>query len=132
MAELVASVKTCDLVRTYLPSNQDLADMCAFFSVFCDVTRVKMLSALSIDELCVGDLATLLSLNQTTVSHQLKILRDAGLVSTRREGKIIFYRLASEHVETVMNVGAGYLIEVLPPSRKNFAEADSDLDSEKE
>ena len=132
MAELVASVKTCDLVRTYLPSNQDLVDMCAFFSVFCDVTRVKMLSALSIDELCVGDLATLLSLNQTTVSHQLKILRDAGLVSTRREGKIIFYRLASEHVETVMNVGAGYLIEVLPPSRKNSAEADSDLDSEKE
>ena len=98
MAELVASVKTCDLVRTYLPSNQDLADMCAFFSVFCDVTRVKMLSALSIDELCVGDLATLLSLNQTTVSHQLKILRDAGLVSTRREGKIIFYRLASDNI----------------------------------
>lgn len=122
MAELIASVKTCDLVRTYLPSNQDLSDMCAFFSVFCDVTRVKMLSALSIDELCVGDLAALLALNQTTVSHQLKILRDAGLVTTRREGKIIFYRVASEHVETVMNVGAGYLLEILPPSRKNSDE----------
>lgn len=119
MAELIASVNTCNLVRTYLPSNQDLADMCAFFSVFCDVTRMKMLSALSIDELCVGDLAALLALNQTTVSHQLKILRDAGLVATRREGKIIFYKVASEHVETVMNVGAGYLLEILPPSRKN-------------
>ena len=122
MAEIIASLNTCNLIKEYLPSNQDIADMCSFFLVFCDVTRVRMLSALSIDELCVGDIATLLNLNQTTVSHQLKILRDAGLVTTRREGKIIFYRVASEHVETVMNVGAGYLLEILPPSRKNSDE----------
>ncbi len=117
MPEIIASDSTCELIRTYVPSNQDISDMCAFFSIFCDVTRVKMLSALSINELCVSDLSALLHLNQTTVSHQLKLLRDSGLVATRREGKIIFYRIASEHVEKVMNAGTTYLLEVLPPER---------------
>ena len=119
MPEIIASDETCRMIRTFVPSNQDLSDMCAFFSIFCDVTRMKMLSALSIDELCVSDLAALLNLNQTTVSHQLKLLRDAGLVATRREGKIIFYRIASEHVEKVMSAGTVYLLEVLPPERMN-------------
>lgn len=122
MPEILASDETCRLIRLYVPSNQDLSDMCAFFSIFCDVTRMKMLSALCIDELCVSDLAALLELNQTTVSHQLKLLRDAGLVSTRRNGKIIFYRIASEHVEKVLNVGTVYLLEVLPPERMGETE----------
>ena len=63
MPEIIASDETCRLIRTFVPSNQDLSDMCAFFSIFCDVTRMKMLSALSIDELCVSDLAALLNLN---------------------------------------------------------------------
>ncbi len=122
MPEILASDETCRLIRLYVPSNQDLSDMCAFFSIFCDVTRMKMLSALCIDELCVSDLAALLELNQTTVSHQLKLLRDAGLVSTRRNGKIIFYRIASEHVEKVLNAGTVYLLEVLPPERMGETE----------
>ena len=98
MEEPVVSESTAELIRHYLPSNADLSDMCAFFSLFSDVTRMKMISALSIAELCVSDIAMILGLNQTTVSHQLKLLRDAGAVSTRREGKIIFYRIVNRHI----------------------------------
>ncbi len=94
------------LIRTYLPSNEILSEMCNFFSLFSDVTRVKMLSALAISELCVSDLAGLLELNQTTVSHQLKLLRDAGMVDTRRTGKIIYYRLINEKFNDIMLTGA--------------------------
>ena len=121
MEEPVVSESTAALIRHYLPSNADLADMCAFFSLFSDVTRMKMISALSITELCVSDIAMILGLNQTTVSHQLKLLRDAGAVSTRREGKIIFYRIVNRHIADVMMTGAIYLCEILPPERKREA-----------
>ena len=97
------------VVKKYLPSNAVLADMCSFFSVFSDVTRVKILSALAISELCVTDISQLLYLNQTTVSHQLKLLRDAGLVDYRRDGKIIFYRIANEQINDIMMTGVEYL-----------------------
>lgn len=97
------------VVKKYLPSNAVLADMCSFFSVFSDVTRVKILSALAISELCVTDISGLLELNQTTVSHQLKLLRDAGLVDYRRNGKIIFYSIANEQINEIMMTGAEYL-----------------------
>lgn len=100
---------TAEYVRTYLPSNATLADMCAFFSVFSDVTRVKILTALSISELCVTDIAGILELNQTTVSHQLRLLRDAGMVDYRREGKIIYYRTVNKHVNDIMLTGAEHL-----------------------
>ncbi|MFA5449254.1 MAG: metalloregulator ArsR/SmtB family transcription factor [Clostridia bacterium] len=101
-----ASTNAVTLIREYLPSNVVLSDMCSFFSVFSDVTRVKLLSALSITELCVTDMAKILDLNQTTVSHQLRLLRDAGMVTYRRNGKIIYYRIANEHFNNVMLTGA--------------------------
>lgn len=113
MEELLVDVDTLETIQHYLPSNADLADMANFFSVFGDVTRLKMLSALSVDELCVSDISTILDLNQTTVSHQLKLLRDAGMVSTRRQGKIIFYRIINRFVEEVMLMGASYICEIL-------------------
>lgn len=101
-----AGANEATLIREYLPSNAVLSDMCSFFSVFSDVTRVKLLSALSISELCVTDLSEILELNQTTVSHQLRLLRDAGMVTCRRDGKIIYYRVANEHINNVMLTGA--------------------------
>ncbi len=117
MLDLRVGVETLTAIQEYLPSNADLADMANFFSVFGDVTRLKMLSALSVDELCVGDLSTILDLNQTTVSHQLKLLRDAGMVSQRREGKIIYYRIINKFVSEVMLMGASYLCEILTRNR---------------
>ncbi|HOB64715.1 MAG: helix-turn-helix transcriptional regulator [Clostridiales bacterium] len=97
------------LVKKYLPSNAVLADMCNFFSVFSDVTRVKILSALAISELCVTNISQLLDLNQTTVSHQLRLLRDAGLVEYRRDGKTIYYRIANDQINNIMMTGVEYL-----------------------
>ncbi len=113
MQNLLVGEASLRAIQHYLPSNADLADMANFFSVFGDVTRLKMLSALSVDELCVSDLSTILDLNQTTVSHQLKLLRDAGMVSQRREGKIIFYRIINKFVSEVMFMGASYICEIL-------------------
>ncbi len=113
MDELLVDLDTLETIEHYLPSNADLASMGNFFSVFSDVTRLKILSALSVDELCVSDVATILALNQTTVSHQLKLLRDAGMVSTRRCGKVIYYRIINRFVEEVMLMGARYICEIL-------------------
>ncbi len=118
MEDILVSKSTSELIKQYLPSNTDLSDMCAFFSVFSDVTRLKMLSALSIGELCVSDIATLLELNQTTVSHQLKLLRDAGMVGTRREGKIIFYRLTNEYFNDVMLTCSIYVCDVYADKKR--------------
>ncbi len=106
---LLLDDRTQSLVEYYLPDNSVLNNLAEFFSVFSDSTRIKILSALSITEMCVTDLSEILKINQTTVSHQLKILRSAGVVGFRREGKIIFYYLSTGAVEDVMLSGVRYL-----------------------
>lgn len=79
--------KTQVKVRYYLPDNAVLTELSDLFSVLSDSTRIKILSAICISEMCVGDLSEMLDMNQTTVSHQLKILRSTGVVTARRDGK---------------------------------------------
>lgn len=98
------------IIKYYMPSNAIVSDMADFFGIFADVTRVKMLSALSIKEMCVGDLTCLLGLNQSTVSHQLKYLRDAGIVRARRCGKIMLYSICNKYVADIMGIGANNLL----------------------
>lgn len=106
---IIISDKSQALIKKYLPDNATIADMCTFFSIFCDVTRVRIITALCICEMCVNDIAIVLNLNQTTVSHQLKILRDSGMVKYRRNGKIIFYSASNKYIEDVMSAGSAYL-----------------------
>ena len=113
MENLIVDLDTLEAIEQYLPSNADLSGIGSFYSVFSDVTRLKILSALSVDELCVSDIATILDINQTTVSHQLKLLRDAGMVSTRRNGKVIFYHIINKYVEEAMSMGARYICEII-------------------
>ncbi|MBO5776221.1 MAG: winged helix-turn-helix transcriptional regulator [Clostridia bacterium] len=113
MEEMLIDNPTLDLILDYLPTNADLADIASFFSVFGDVTRLKILSALAVEELCVSDLASIANLNQTTLSHQLKLLRDSGIVSTRRNGKIIYYRTINPYVNEAMLMGVNYLLEII-------------------
>ena len=101
--------KTVEIVKKYLPENDVLNNMVNFFSLFSDVTRVKMLSALSISEMCVSDLSHILDINQTTISHQLKLLRDNGFVKFRREGKVIYYSAKRKTINDVMMTGVVYL-----------------------
>lgn len=98
-------------VLSHLPDDEILYDLAELFKMFGDSTRIKILYTLLGQELCVGDMAQLLGLNQSAVSHQLRILKDSKLVKARRDGKSIFYSLADEHVKTIINVGMEHVEE---------------------
>ncbi len=97
------------MVSSYLPKGKALEDLVDFFSIFSDSTRLRMLSALSISPMCVTDLARILQLNQTTVSHQLRLLRRGGAVTSSRQGKIVFYSIADQKINEIMLWGVEYL-----------------------
>ena len=86
-----------------------LDELVGFFSIFSDYTRLRIVSALSISEMCVSDLSKLLKINQTTVSHQLRILKNLNAVKTKRQGKVIFYSLRSDALGDVLLKGVEFL-----------------------
>ena len=97
------------ILKSYMPKNTQLSDMADFFSVFSDITRIKILSLLSICELCVGDISAILEINQSTVSHQLKYLKNFDLVDFRRDGKVLYYFACSDSICDMMDTGIKYL-----------------------
>ena len=101
--------RTKDLVKEYVPEGDVLDSIVCFFSIFADPTRVRMLSALAISEMCVTDLSRVLEINQTTDSHQLWLLKNLGIVKSDRHGKIIFYSLVNDTVNDVMLKGVEFL-----------------------
>ena len=101
--------RTQTLVSEYLPTDEVIDDLANFFALFADYTRLKLISALAISEMCVSDLSTVLNVNQTTVSHQLRLLKNLGAVQARREGKIVFYSLKSELLSDVLLKGIEFL-----------------------
>ena len=94
-----------------LPDEERLIDLADFFRMFGDTTRVRILYLLYDRELCVCDLAKLLGVTQSAVSHQLRALKDAKLVSFRREGKTVFYTLDDDHVRTILALGMEHITE---------------------
>lgn len=94
-----------------IPQDEILYDLADLFKIFGDTTRIKILYALREAELCVGDLAELLKMNQSAVSHQLKILKQSKLVKFRRDGKTIWYSLADNHVVTIIDQGMDHIQE---------------------
>ena len=98
----------CDYSRISseeLLPDEDICDLADFFKVFGDSSRLKVLWALHRRELCVTHLAELLDMSTPAVSHQLKILRQSRLVRTRRDGKNIYYSLADDHVQRILELG---------------------------
>jgi DNA-binding transcriptional ArsR family regulator len=87
------------------------------FSLLGDPTRTRILHALSVDELCVSDLAGLLGISPSATSHQLRLLRDRRLVAVRREGKHTYYRLQDEHIRTLVDMGISHSAEDREPAR---------------
>jgi len=98
-------------IRDGLPGEETLQAAAAFFKVFGDVTRLKILQALLRSELCVQDLAAALAASPSAVSHQLKILRLENLVKYRREGRTIFYSLSDHHVASILRQGLEHVEE---------------------
>lgn len=94
-----------------LPTDELLCDLADLFKIFGDTTRVKIMFLLLKSDLCVNDIAKLLNMNQSAISHQLKTLKDNNLVNSKRNGKSIIYFLADDHVKTILGQGFDHLIE---------------------
>ena len=92
-------------------SEEKLFDLAELFKVFGDSTRIKILYELSKGEMNVSDIALALNMNQSAISHQLRVLKNSKLVKNRREGKSMYYSLADDHVETIINQGMEHILE---------------------
>lgn len=102
---------TVKKVTSMMPPDETLYDLAELFKVFGDSTRIRILYALFEAELCVCDIAQLLGLSQTAVSHQLRVLKNSKLVKFRREGKTVFYSLADDHVRRIIGQGMEHIEE---------------------
>lgn len=98
-------------IAEMLPDEELMYDLADLFKIFGDTTRIKILYSLRESELNVSSLAELLKMNQSAVSHQLKILKQSKLVKFRRDGKTMYYSLADEHVVTIIDQGMDHLSE---------------------
>lgn len=115
------TVECCDLicthgeivekVRSQMLSEDTLYDLTELFRIFGDSTRIRILYVLFEAEMCVCDIAQLLGMTQSAISHQLRALKNAKLVKSRREGKTVFYSLADTHVQTIINQGLEHVAE---------------------
>ena len=94
-----------------MPQEEDLYDLADFFKVFADTTRIKILYVLLCSEMCVCDLAQILNMTQSAISHQLRTLKQMDLVKNRRDGKTIFYSLADEHIKSILSQGMEHINE---------------------
>ena len=117
----VSDVECCDFYQVHddvvkalkekMPDEDELYDLAEIFKVFGDSTRIKILYVLFEQEMCVCDIAQLLNMTQSAISHQLKILKQSRLVKNRREGKAVFYSLADGHVRSIINQGLEHIEE---------------------
>ncbi|MBP5312245.1 MAG: helix-turn-helix transcriptional regulator [Clostridia bacterium] len=98
-------------VKKLLPKEESLFSLADFFKVFGDSTRIRILYTLFESEMCVNDIACTLEMTVSAVSHQLKVLRQARLISARREGKSFIYQLADDHVKSIINCATDHLSE---------------------
>ncbi len=100
-----------DHVREVMEDTEVLYAVSDFFKVMCDSTRMRIMAALDNEELCVCDLSELLGMTKSAISHQLKSLKDADLVKSRRDGKNVFYTLKDEHVRMIIEMGIEHIKE---------------------
>lgn len=98
-------------VNEKMPQEEKLFDLAEFFKIFGDTTRIRILYVLMCSEMCVCDLAQILDMTQSAISHQLRILKQMDLVKNRREGKSVFYSLADGHIKTILSQGLEHIEE---------------------
>ncbi len=103
--------KTRQEIEEKMPPEEELSDLADFFKIFGDATRLKILYVLLGSEMCVLDIARLLDMSQSAISHQLRILKQMDLVKNRREGKTIFYAPADSHIVTILSQGLDHIEE---------------------
>ncbi len=103
--------ETAEEIENKMPEESELYDLADLFKVFGDSTRIKILYVLFENEMCVYDIASILNMTQSAISHQLRILKQNRLVKFRKEGKTVLYTLADEHVFTILSQGIEHVEE---------------------
>ena len=98
-------------VRKKMPDEEMLYDLAELFKVFGDTTRVRILCALFESEMCVCDISILLGMTQSSISHQLRVLKSAKLVKNRKEGKVVYYSLDDAHIKHIFEQGLEHISE---------------------
>jgi len=121
MAKKYSPIERCDCdvihedvvneVKSKMPEEESLYDLAELFKVFGDSTRIKILWALDEAEMCVCDIAVLLNMTQSAISHQLRVLKQANLVKNRKEGKVVYYSLDDDHVKNIFDQGLIHINE---------------------
>lgn len=94
-----------------LPDDELIADLSDMFKIFGDQTRVKILMALESGELCVCDIAAVMNMSQSAISHQLRVLKQSNIVKTRRDGKVVYYSISDEHVKDIFDIAMVHVQE---------------------
>lgn len=105
------NIDIVEQIKPKMPATNLLYDLSDFFKVMGDGTRIQLLWALDESEMCVGDLAVLLNMTKSAVSHQLKVLRTAKLVKARKKGKNVYYSLNDDHVKLILEKALEHVIE---------------------
>lgn len=100
-----------DRVRKRLMPQHITAQMAEFFKVFGDQTRIRILQVLFEEEMCVCDMAYLLGMSQSAISHQLRVLKQAGIVKFRKDGRVVYYSLDDEHIQSIFAQGYQHVME---------------------
>lgn len=108
----VIHVDVVNKARKKLNDDENLYFMAEFFKMFGDPTRLKIINALMISEMCVCDISALIGMNQSVVSHHLKILRTARVIKFRRDGKVVYYSLCDDHIKLIFNKGLTHVKEL--------------------
>lgn len=109
--ELHSHTEVIDSVTAEMPEDEILYDLAELYKVFGDSTRIKILYVLFESDMCVCDIAQLLNMGQSAISHQLRVLKQAQLVKFRRDGKQVIYSLADDHVRTIIDNGMEHIME---------------------
>ncbi|BDF34923.1 MULTISPECIES: ArsR/SmtB family transcription factor [Extibacter] len=100
-----------DRVSRQMPPQERMKELADFYKVFADATRIRILCVLLESEMCVCDLAEVLEMTQSAISHQLRVLKQAKLVKNRRDGKTVYYSLADGHIQTIISQGMEHITE---------------------
>jgi ArsR family transcriptional regulator, lead/cadmium/zinc/bismuth-responsive transcriptional repressor len=101
--------ETVERVSGKMIDHENAVELASFFKVFGDPTRLKILYALNLEEMCVCDLSALLGMTQSAVSHQLKVLRTARVVKMRKDGKVVYYSMDDDHIRRIYDQGLSHI-----------------------
>lgn len=109
--ETIIHPETVEKLKRELLTEEKAYNLSEFFKIFGDLTRIKIIQLISLQELCVCDIATILNISQSATSHQLKILRQFGVAKPRKDGKMMYYSIKDEHIRDIFIDGLEHISE---------------------